>query len=72
MNGEHPIRTWRINQRLTLAELAAKVGCKAPHLSEIETYGKLPSVVLARRIAAATDLPLAQVLSESPNKEAAE
>jgi transcriptional regulator with XRE-family HTH domain len=66
---EHPIRAWRIENRLTLGGLAQMINkgqrkplCGVAHLSQIEARGKSPSVKLARRLANVTGLPLEQVV----------
>lgn len=51
---EHPLRTWRIDRRLTLAELGRIIGVTPSHLSEIERGQKTPSLEMAARLSAAT------------------
>ena len=64
MNAEHPLRAWRKANRVTLETLAAKAQIQAPHLSEIETGKKEPSVSVARKLAAETGLSLDDVLRQ--------
>ena len=62
MSAEHPIRKWRKASRLSLEDLATRVGIQAPHLCEIELRKKTPSVAVARKIAAETGLSRDDVL----------
>lgn len=66
----HPVRTWRLEKRMTLKTLATRVQCKEPHLCAIETRGKDPSISLALRLAAVTGLPLELVTMPSPSEAA--
>jgi transcriptional regulator with XRE-family HTH domain len=60
--GEHPIRTWRLDRRKTLAAVAAELDIYPSHLCELELRKKQPSVDLARAIAKLTGLSLEQVI----------
>jgi transcriptional regulator with XRE-family HTH domain len=65
--GEHPVRIWREQRGLTLADLAAKAAMQVGYLSEIET-GKKPGSVRAYRALAGAlglsvdDLPPSGIL----------
>jgi transcriptional regulator with XRE-family HTH domain len=64
MIEEHPLRAWRKANHVTLEALAEKADIQAPHLSEIETRKKEPSVTVARKLAAETGLSLDEVLRQ--------
>ncbi len=64
MNDEHPLRSWRKANHVSLEKLAILVGVQAPHLSEIETGKKDPSVTVARKLADQTGLSLDEVLRQ--------
>ena len=51
--GEHPVRTWRLQRKLSLNELARMAGVARAYLSEIETGKKPGSVAAFQRIARA-------------------
>lgn len=52
---DHPLKEYRAKARLTLAELADRVGVKKAALSKIENRTRLPSMGLAARIQEATN-----------------
>lgn len=60
------VRHLREAQRLTLAELGAKVGCTASHLSTIENGRREPRLRLLHDIAAALSVPVAELLQPAP------
>jgi DNA-binding XRE family transcriptional regulator len=49
---------WRQRNKVTLVDLANRVGVSAAHLCEIELGRGVPSWQLARRLAKATALPI--------------
>ena len=49
--GEHPVRIWRLQRKLSLSELAETAGVARAYLSEIETGKKPGSVAALKRIA---------------------
>ena len=57
IKSTHPLRLWRINQQMTLAELGKLVGISKPYLSQIEN-GKRPSLAKARRLSRRTKIPV--------------
>ena len=59
--SEHPIRAWRIAQKVTQDRLCKAVGCKGSHLSLIEKGVNRPSFDLAKRIAKETGLSLEDI-----------
>ena len=65
MENEHPLKTWRIEQRMTLIELGAKLGVKAPHLSLIEARKRRCSLDLAIRTWRLTGIPIEQLAGAS-------
>jgi transcriptional regulator with XRE-family HTH domain len=74
---DHPLRRWRKECKLTLEQLAVRVGEVTPsHLSEIETGRNTPSLVLAARISRATaneaGVPAVPLTEFVPQSEAAE
>ena len=54
--GEHPVRIWRAHRGLTPRDLAERAGVSRSYLVEIETGRKPGSVAAFRRLAAALDL----------------
>ena len=54
--GEHPVRVWRGYRGLKAGELAARAGVAASYLSDIERGKKPGSIKALKRIAAALDL----------------
>lgn len=63
MQQEHPLRQWRRANKITLSELAARLGCSIAHLSEVETRGKDVSLNLARKLSHETGLPLETIVN---------
>ena len=57
------IRHWRQTRRLTLTELAARVGCAPSHLSLIETGKREPRVSLLQDLADQLGVPVADLVS---------
>ena len=60
---EHPARVWRQHRGLTMQAVAASAGVSAAYLSEIETGKKPGSVTTLRKIAAALDLRIEDLLA---------
>lgn len=60
IKSTHPLRLWRINQQMTLAELAELVGLSKPYLSQIENGGKQPSPEAAKRLSKRTKIPVGE------------
>ena len=58
LDGAPPLRAWRQHRRLTLGELAAKVGVTKGYLSQIENGRKSGTLALVRRLAAVLDVAL--------------
>lgn len=56
--GEHPVRLWREQRKLTLRELAARSGVGPSYLSEIESGRKPGSVKALRELAQALGLSI--------------
>ena len=54
--GEHPVRVWRGYRGLKAGELAGRAGVAASYLSDIERGKKPGSIKALKRIAAALDL----------------
>ena len=65
MENEHPLKTWRIERRMTLIELGAKLGVKAPHLSLIEARKRRCSLDLAIRTWRLTGIPIEQLAGDA-------
>ena len=59
------MREWRRQNGKTLSELAAKVGCTQPHLSEIENWRNEPSLALAARLSDVTGIDMKEFVSEA-------
>lgn len=62
LEGDSPLRVWREYRNLTLSQLAEIVGCGTSNLSEIERGRKEGSVTLWRKLAAALDVSLDDLL----------
>ena len=54
--GEHPVRVWREYRGMKTGELAAAAGLAASYLSDIENGKKPGSVKTMKRIAAALNV----------------
>ena len=54
LNAKMKLRPYRKAQGLTLATLAARIGCSVPMLSDVERGKRTPSLRLVARIEAAT------------------
>jgi XRE family transcriptional regulator, fatty acid utilization regulator len=66
------LRFVREQQRLTLAELGAAVGCTASHLSTIENGRREPRLGLLHDLARALNVPVGELLkAEPPTRRAA-
>ena len=55
-DGEHPVRVWREHRGLKASELAASAGVAASYLSDIEKGKKSGSVNALKRLAAALNV----------------
>ncbi len=53
---EHPLAAYRRRKKMSQDALGAKVGCKGPMISLIESWDRLPSSKLAGRIEAITGI----------------
>lgn len=69
--NSHPLHLYRHRCGLTLAALADKSGTTKATLSRIETGKLMPGLPLARRLCAATGLPLDVLCQAEPAVEAA-
>ncbi len=58
LNGGSPLRAWRKHRGLTLASLAAQAGVSRGYLSQIENGHKAGALDLFRRLAAALDVSM--------------
>lgn len=56
--GDNPVRVWREHRGLTISALAAKAGIGQPYLSEIETGKKDGGINTMKKLAAALDVTL--------------
>lgn len=56
--GEHPIRVWRAQRKMSLTTLAARATVARAYLSEIETGKKPGSVSALQKIARALGVDL--------------
>jgi ribosome-binding protein aMBF1 (putative translation factor) len=56
--GENPVRVWRQHRGLSLRILAGEAGVSYSYLSEIETGKKEPAVKTLKRLTAALDVDL--------------
>ena len=60
--GDHPVKVFREHRGMTQAQLAEEVGLTAMYLSQVETRRRNASTKALRRIAAALDVDLADLL----------
>jgi DNA-binding XRE family transcriptional regulator len=58
LKGESLVRIWREHRKLTQSALAKAADISKPYLSEIETVRKEPSLAVLKRLAAALDVRL--------------
>lgn len=72
--SDHPLRLWRVANGLKLADLTAKVGVSASHLSEIENGNNTPSLDLAARLSKATgyEVTVQEIAEASSARESAQ
>ena len=61
-DGENPIRVWRAYRGMKAGELAAAAGVAASYLSDIENGKKSGSISTLKRIAAALDVALDELV----------
>jgi DNA-binding XRE family transcriptional regulator len=61
IDGEHPVRVWRIHRGLTREALAAAAGIAPSYLTEIETRRKPGSFSALAKLAAALHISLDDV-----------
>lgn len=59
--GEHPVRIWRAQRKLTLRALGELAHLPASYISEIENFTKPGSYPAFAKIARALDLPIEAV-----------
>lgn len=64
--GEHPIRIWREQRKLSLRALGALASVPASYISEIENCAKPGSVAAYAKIARALRLSVEDILPELP------
>ncbi len=62
ISGEHPIRIWREHRGLTMQALAKRSKVPQSYISEIETKKKPGSVAALKKIAAALELDLDDIV----------
>jgi ribosome-binding protein aMBF1 (putative translation factor) len=62
--GEHPIRIWRTQRKMSLTALAARAAVARAYLSEIETGKKPGSVSALQKIARALGVDLDELAPE--------
>jgi len=55
VDGENPVRIWREYRKLTQQQLADKAGISKPYLSQLETGARRASVSVIKRLAAALE-----------------
>lgn len=72
MNLGSTIKTYRRNKKITLKELAEKVGITASFLSDIENGKKQPSVETLSKLAEAFEVPLYMLFKDTSNEETLE
>ena len=58
VGGENPLRVWREHRGMTAKALAEAAGVSQPYMSELEGGHKQPSVDVLKRLAAALDVDL--------------
>ena len=56
LDGEHPLKVWREFRKLTQEDLADQAGVTKSYISQIESGDKPGSVALLKRISAALDV----------------
>lgn len=66
LSGEHPLTVWREYRRLSMSSLAAMCGVSHAAISQIESGKKEPSVRLLKKLAAALQVDMDDLL---PNEE---
>ncbi|MEW8253745.1 MAG: helix-turn-helix transcriptional regulator [Candidatus Thiodiazotropha taylori] len=65
------IKAFRLGQKKTLKEMAARWGTDAGNLSRVERGKQRPSIDLAERISADSGLTLDEIFSDSRDLDAA-
>ncbi len=58
LDGENPIRVWRMHRKLTQQELADRTNISKPYLSQLEGGKRSASIQVLQRIAAALNVTL--------------
>jgi ribosome-binding protein aMBF1 (putative translation factor) len=66
--GEHPIRVWRAQRKMSLSALAGRARVARAYLSEIETGKKPGSVSALQKIARALEVDLDELAPERRTK----
>ncbi|SKA89083.1 Helix-turn-helix [Clostridium sp. USBA 49] len=69
MNLGSTIKAYRLSKKITLKELAEKVGITASFLSDIENNKKQPSVETLGKLAEAFNIPLYMLFKDTSNEE---
>lgn len=65
-DGAHDLRKWRYEARVTLDDLAARVGIRAPHLSMIENGKRVPSMGTASRLSEISGVAIESFVRRAP------
>lgn len=60
--GENPTRVWREHRKLTQQQLAGKARISKPYLSQIETGAREASVRVIKRLAAALEVDVDELI----------
>lgn len=60
----HPLRAHRLSRKLSLSELARRVGTSAATLSRIELGSRTPSLALAAKLKQKTGIPIHKFVRE--------
>lgn len=62
---QHPFRTWREANGLTLAEIATDVDCVPSYISDIERGIKQPSLTVASKLSKMSGIPVDKFVLEA-------
>jgi len=65
IRGEHPIKVWRTERRMTQAELAKRAELTQPFIAQIEARVREPTLAALRALAAALDVDLDDLIADS-------
>jgi transcriptional regulator with XRE-family HTH domain len=58
MEGQHPLKTWRLANSLRQEDAAKRLGTSKPTISRIETGARKPSLSLATKLSRGTKIPV--------------